>query len=205
MEAEWVWAERTLAAWERIEAWLRTHAPRTYAALPGPAEPAAVEEGEAALGALPPELRALWSVREGGSGSGPELLGILGGYDVFPPREAVRCHAIRLAVILEAEDMGPRPWVPTCARDTGDPHLFNFVDVPTGLLGWNVHGGAFTEPEESGQSSAGWIEAVADELHGGPVHAAGVLRAGVADGWLSWRDARDVGRIPSGWELVRPA
>jgi cell wall assembly regulator SMI1 len=55
-------AERTLAAWERIEAWSRTYAPRTYAALPGPAEPSAVQEAEAAMGVLPPELRALWAV-----------------------------------------------------------------------------------------------------------------------------------------------
>ncbi|SDP24889.1 hypothetical protein SAMN05216259_1212 [Actinacidiphila guanduensis] len=63
MEAEQVRAERSSAAWERIEAWLRTHTPRTYVALPGPAEPAAVAE------AVP---GALWPVREQGSGGGPE-------------------------------------------------------------------------------------------------------------------------------------
>lgn len=197
-------AERTLAAWARIEEWLRRHAPRTYAALPGPAEPAAVEEAEAAVGPLPPESRALWSVRGGGSGSGPERLGILRRYDVLPPLDTVRCRANRLVGILEAEDMGPRPWVPACAMETDDPQLFNFVDVPTGLPGWNIHGGAFTEPEESGESFAGWIEGVADELHGGPVNA-GVLRAGVADGWLSWKRVRDARSVPSAWQPVRSA
>ncbi|MGW1163283.1 hypothetical protein ACWD5Q_34595 [Streptomyces sp. NPDC002513] len=197
-------AERTLAAWERIESWLRTHAPRTYAALPGPAEPSEVEGAEAAMGVLPPELRALWSVCGGGSGSAPEGLRVLRGYDVFPPREAVRCHGNVLAVILDAEHMGPRPWIPACAMDTGEPHLWNFVDAPTGRLGWNVHGGAFTEPGESGETFTQWIEGVADELHGGPAHA-GVLRAGVVDGWLSWRDVRDSRTVPSGWVPVGPA
>jgi integrase len=30
---------------------------------------------------------------------------------VFPPHEAVRCQLIRIVSILEAEEMGPRPWV----------------------------------------------------------------------------------------------
>ena len=147
-------AERTLAAWERIEAWLRTHAPRTYAALPGPAELSAVEEAEAAVGVLPPELRSLWSV--------------LGG--------------------------GPGP----------ADHTWNFIDVPTGALGWSSHGSHFTEPGESGETFTEWIEGIADELHGAPVHA-GILRAGTVDGCLSWRDIKDTRRIPSGWVPVGPA
>jgi hypothetical protein len=197
-------AERTLVAWERIEQWLRAHAPRSYAMLPGPAEPSAVEEAEAAMGPLPPELRALWGVREGGNGGGPERLGILRGYDVFPARDAIWCHEYVLAVILDAEDMGSRPWIPACATETDEPHLWNFIDTRTGALGWNVHGGAFTEPDASGETFAGWIESVADELEGGPVNS-GVLRAGVADGWLSWNDTRVPREIPSGWEPVRPA
>jgi hypothetical protein len=195
-------AERTLAAWERIEAWSRTYAPRTYAALPGPAEPSAVREAEAAMGVLPPELRALWSVCGGGEpGSGPEGLRVLRGLDVFPPLAAVWCHANVLAVMLEAENMGPRPWVPACAAETAEPRLWNFVDAPSGRLGWNVHAGAFTGPGRSGETFTGWIEGVADELHGAAVHA-GVRRAGVADGWLSWRDPRTA---PSGWVLIGPA
>ncbi|RPE26668.1 hypothetical protein EDD90_10962 [Streptomyces sp. Ag109_O5-1] len=108
-------------------------------------EPSAVEEAEAAMGVLPPELRALSSVCGGGElGSGPDGLRVLRGYDVFPPREAVGCHANVLAGILDVEHMRPRPWVPACAMETGEPHLWNFIDAPTGRLGWNVHGGAFT-------------------------------------------------------------
>jgi hypothetical protein len=50
-------------------------------------------------------LRALWSVREGSSGSGPKLLGVLAGHDVFPAHEAVRRHLIRIVSTLEAEEM----------------------------------------------------------------------------------------------------
>ncbi|SHN22525.1 SMI1/KNR4 family protein [Actinacidiphila paucisporea] len=194
--------ERTVAAWERIEEWLRVYAPRSYAMLPGPAHPGEVEAAEAAVGELPPELTALWAARGGGRGSGPERLRILRGYDVFPPRDAVRCHRWALSPILEAEEMGTPPWVPTCATDTGEPHLWNFIDTPTGRLGWNVHGGEFTEPEESGETFAEWIESVADELHGGP--GWGVLLPGVADGWLSWRDTRVPDRIPSNWRPLQP-
>lgn len=40
--------------------------------------------------------------------------------------------------------------------------------------------GEFTEPEESGDTFAEWIESVADELHGGP--GWGIRLPGVADG-----------------------
>ena len=49
-----------------------------------------------------------------------------------------------------------------------------------------------------------WIEGVADELHGAPVHA-GILRAGTVGGCLSWRDVRDTLTMPSGWVPVGPA
>lgn len=204
MEQNQARAERTLAAWERIEAWLRTHAPRTYIALPGPAEPSAVEEAEAAVGVLPPELRALWTVLGGGSGpADPERLRVLRGYDVLPPSTAVWCRTYILQGILDDMGMGSRPWMPACAFSRFDPALWNFIDVPTGGLGWNVHGGAFTMPEESGETFTEWIEGIADELHGAPVHA-GVLRAGTADGRLSWEDIKDTRRIPSGWVPVGP-
>ncbi|CAG6393382.1 SMI1/KNR4 family protein [Streptomyces cocklensis] len=193
-------AERTIAAWMRIEEWLRVRAPRSYAMLPGPAEPSEIAAAEAALGKLPQELMALWSLRAGGSGSGPERLEILRGYDVFPPMDSVRCHFIALSPILEVEEMGPRPWVPACATATDEPALWNFIDVPTGQLGWNVHAGEFTEPEESGDTFAEWIESVADQLHGG--QAWGIRLPGVANGWLSWEDIRDQNRIPSSWEPV---
>jgi cell wall assembly regulator SMI1 len=197
-------AERTLAAWVRIEAWLRRHAPQTHAALPGPAEPSAVEEAEAALGDLPPELRALWSVLGGGSGPDLQRLGVLRGYDVLPPSMAVWCRVNVLDGILEVEEMGSRPWVPACANERFEPYLWNFIDVPTGDLGSNVHAGAFIQPGESGETFTTWIEGVADELHGGPAKAR-VVRAGISDGSLLWTDPRDPRRTPSDWAPVGPA
>ncbi|WP_329134972.1 hypothetical protein OG552_20425 [Streptomyces sp. NBC_01476] len=194
-------AERTTAAWGRIEEWLGVHAPQSHATLPGPADPSEVAAAEDALGELPPELLALWSRHVGGRGSGPRRR-ILRGYDVFPPMDAVRCRDQALSAILEAEEMGPRPWVPACAMSTAEPRLWNFIDVPTGQLGWNVHAGEFTEPEESGETFAEWIEGVADELHGGA--GRGILVPGVADGWLSWHDIRVRDRIPSSWRPLRP-
>jgi hypothetical protein len=41
--------------------------------------------------------------------------------------------------LIEAEAMGPRPWVPPCGMDSGDPHPSVFVEVPTG--GWDFERG----------------------------------------------------------------
>jgi hypothetical protein len=156
------------------------------------------------MGVLPPELRALWTVQGGGSGpADPERLRVLRGYDVLPPRESVRCRTNVLEVILDVEGMGSRPWIPACAFDRFDWHTWNFIDVPTGGMGWNSHASHFTEPEESGETFTEWIEGIADQLHGAPVHP-GNLRAGTVDGQLSWWHSGDR-RTPSGWVPVEPA
>lgn len=56
------------SAWERIEAWLRSNAPASYASLPAAADPAAIWAVEEAIGfSLPEELVASLS-RHDGSG-----------------------------------------------------------------------------------------------------------------------------------------
>jgi hypothetical protein len=91
--------------------------------------------------------------------------------------------------------------IPACAFDRFDWHAWNFIDVPTGALGWHHHASRFTEPGESGETFTEWIEGIADELHGAPVHK-GILRAGTVDGCLSWEDTHSK---PSGWVPVGPA
>ncbi|NGN67618.1 SMI1/KNR4 family protein [Streptomyces sp. A7024] len=60
-------------AWLRIEAWLREHAPRTFASLPQPAAPEAIAEAEAVLGLSFPRALVESLLRHDGSGAGTLL------------------------------------------------------------------------------------------------------------------------------------
>ncbi|MFE2603632.1 hypothetical protein ACFXI6_52190 [Streptomyces mirabilis] len=190
MTDEQIRFDRTLAAWDRIETWLLRYAPQSHAALPGPAEPSVVESAGAAMGPLPPELRALWGLHNGTDRDGPGRLRILKDYDVFPVADAIWCYENVLTVLLDANDMGTRPWIPACASETDEPHLWNFIDTTTGRLGSNVHAGAFTEPDESGDTFVGWMEGIAAELEGGGGAAGSKQRPSVIDGWLTWNEGR---------------
>ncbi|MCX4789137.1 MULTISPECIES: SMI1/KNR4 family protein [unclassified Streptomyces] len=60
---------RVTTAWNRIQAWLRGHAPVSYATLQPGAGPEELAELEAATGsALPPGLQALWLCSNGSGG-----------------------------------------------------------------------------------------------------------------------------------------
>ncbi|MHC0430890.1 SMI1/KNR4 family protein [Streptomyces sp. O3] len=58
------------SAWLRIEAWLETHAPETFASLPGPAEPTAIAEAQEALGIPLPDALAESLLRHDGTDYG---------------------------------------------------------------------------------------------------------------------------------------
>ncbi|MFF4018889.1 hypothetical protein [Streptomyces sp. NPDC001843] len=174
MTDEQIRVEQTLDAWERIESWLREHAPSSYAALPPAAEPSAVQEAENTMGPLPPELRALWEIHDGTS------QGLLRGYDLF---SVAGCTASRSMMEIVLDDLaGERPpWVQALATDTTDPFPrdFHFIDVRTGRLGWYSRENMFIPPEESEQTLSDRLEDVAEQLEAGGTQA-------VSDGRLTW-------------------
>ncbi|MFE9660816.1 hypothetical protein [Streptomyces sp. NPDC005955] len=61
--------QRTATAWQRLTAWLRRHAPTSYASILPPATEAEIEEAEDHLGrrcgyGFPPEPVTLWSLAD---------------------------------------------------------------------------------------------------------------------------------------------
>src|SRR5262244_2219963 len=86
------------AAWQRIDRWLRSHAPDVLEDLNGPAAPAAIAAAEAKLElALPAALRASLAVHDGQSRDGPGLFpsGALLSVDTIVDERAIWMKLLR--------------------------------------------------------------------------------------------------------------
>jgi cell wall assembly regulator SMI1 len=101
-------------SWERIEAWLGEHAPRTLATLNGPAGPAAIAEAERAVGVeFPADLKASLARHDGAGEDGTTLgrLELAGGYGLMSLDQIVG-NWRSLTEILESlgEELEPGDW-----------------------------------------------------------------------------------------------
>ncbi|MFJ6918652.1 SMI1/KNR4 family protein [Streptomyces sp. NPDC101133] len=141
-----------IAAWERIEFWLRLHPP-TFPASSG-ASADAIAAAEAELGfRLPDDLRTLWQRCGGPTGpltpEGEVLLGVRQALDAYD--------------LLNHPGVWETTWVPFTADEPEDPFSGTFIDAATGLIGsWNRQD--VSHPYDDGSTLTSYLTEVADEL-----------------------------------------
>ncbi|MFE9645170.1 SMI1/KNR4 family protein [Streptomyces sp. NPDC006365] len=181
-------------AWERIEAWLRSNAPASYASLPEAADPVAIRAAEDALGfPLPEELVTLLSRHDGGGEfvlpvahrlSGVRMIG-----DEYP----------RSREIFSSWDPG---WVPFAYDECGnslfvsrrDDETFRRVGV------YEKDGGGSFGRHPAFTSVTALLECVAQALDDGILDIWGEWEP-VADdeGFLDWREPEADGEVIRTW------
>ena len=177
-------ADRSVSAsWQRLEAWLKAHAPKVHDSLGPPATDEAIRALETAVGVtLPEELRAAYRLHDGQSrdltlvppaesgDAGYSLLsleriagewkswkGLLDGGDfagqVSGPDAGIR------------DDWWNPTWLPLTTNGGGDSHCLDLAPAAGGVSGQvitMVH--AEAKRELAARSFGEWLAALADEL-----------------------------------------
>ncbi|MER7396164.1 SMI1/KNR4 family protein [Streptomyces sp. NPDC000151] len=186
-----VQARQATDAWQRIETWLRRHAPTTHAALkPGASENeiAALEE---ALGVRAPvSLRTLWRLCAGsldvrGAGLFPDHGWALMDLDAVPRSYQGHMNSQRRREEQFGEEEGMplwRPsWIPFCSWSVTDLSYGRFVDGETGETGgWDDTGERTVEDK----SLTMLLEETADRLEYPKMFPG--YKPGLIDGMLVW-------------------
>ncbi|WP_308117999.1 SMI1/KNR4 family protein [Streptomyces buecherae] len=188
--------QNTAAAWGRLTAWLKAHAPLSYASLLPPAPERAIEAADAQLRrhagfGLPAELAELWRLcggvehqyieaneEEGEVGSGAFLPGgiLLGPTEALGPRLPE----------VGRRDVWGAPVVPWLTRDEAGPESGHYVGA-AGVGSWSLPDDlGFGSP--SYPSIAGYLDAVHRTLTEGPADAMGPDVPGLVWGCLVWDD-----------------
>ncbi|MFE7214868.1 SMI1/KNR4 family protein [Streptomyces sp. NPDC001698] len=179
-----------LAAWDRIESWLKVNASYSYASLRLPAAPERIAVAQAHMGASwPEEMSALWLRHDGaeffevdGDEEGEvDAAKFLARYTFLPLNEVTRVYAARTA-----PDTGPAfsGWVPLSGADDDYAGEVVVVDGPdAGRVGrWFSTESAYLHREYS--TLGGYLEAVAEALESGTGPLAD--RNGVVPGVWPW-------------------
>ncbi|MGZ3103517.1 SMI1/KNR4 family protein [Streptomyces sp. H72] len=143
-------SNEAIAAWDRIESWMRLNPP----VFPAPSG-ASVDEiaaAEAELGFwLPDDLRTLWQRCGGPAGplapEGEVLLGVRQAVDVYD--------------LLNHPGVWEATWVPFTTDEPEDPFSGTFIDAATGLIGsWNRQD--FSHLYDDASTLTGYLTEVAD-------------------------------------------
>ncbi|WP_188274862.1 SMI1/KNR4 family protein [Streptomyces sp. CBMA152] len=175
-------------AWQRIETWLRAHAPASCASLESGASQEEISSAEGALGVrIPADLKALWVLRDGvrivrgeaflmdnarliGIAQVVELHGYWGkNYDFRDDPD-------------EPSDLWDHHWIPVCTLEEHNWANGLFLDAGTGeLWSWDEHANRQVEYE----SLTSYLEGMADALEAPGLF--GGARPGLEYGALVWR------------------
>ncbi|QNP68993.1 hypothetical protein IAG44_05700 [Streptomyces roseirectus] len=193
-------------AWGRVTAWLRRHAPDSYAALRPGASAAALAALEDTLAVpIPLALRTLWTLTAGDDGAGGR--GCLPGNAALMDLDAVAaCHRRKSDAQAHqdarAEDERVTIWEPTripvVSLGPADTTSGLYLDTTTGFLG---HWSRYREVpgEEELDTLVTYLEEMADMLESPAL--AGRDQPGLIGGTLVWLSSIDPAR-ETGW---RPA
>ncbi|MGW0910014.1 hypothetical protein [Streptomyces sp. NPDC002853] len=214
---------RVVAAWKRIETWLRAHAPVSAETVLPPVDERVLAAAEAQLHAahghgFPEELKALWRMCGGVEWVDVEEDedGDLAAYDfldrvLLGPDEAVQARGTweSLAGGLAGELSRPAgEWVPWLGADNDAPDSGLYVS-PSGVGRWAYYEGAELGSPAESASVAEYLEAVADAFE----HGTGALMSrpepnrhvpGVVGGALIWAHIDHPYGIPDGWQPIHP-
>ncbi|MEV0443949.1 SMI1/KNR4 family protein [Streptomyces spectabilis] len=185
MAEDQILAEQTRAAWARIEAWLKEHAPRNYAALPPPCTEQQIRAHEEALNVtLPTDVRSFYLMRNGtgteAEFDGPSWGGPLPMSDAqwdqiapccFPLPDGDGIHPLQTRYFhdyegwAEGKHLRHLPLI-----SNGDDGLYGeFVDLTEGsdTYGQLGHYGEYDVPHPGGPTLAAYLTAVADAFEAG--------------------------------------
>ncbi|MDT0346939.1 SMI1/KNR4 family protein [Streptomyces litchfieldiae] len=215
-------AARVVAAWGRVEAWLRTHAPVSAKTILPPADARVLADAEVQLRAahghgFPEELTALWHLC-GGVGwvdFGEDEGGVMAAYEfldsvLLGPGEAVWARGAWEGMAGSPSGV-PRPvtdWVPWLGPDNDAPDNGRYASS-SGVGRWAFHEGAELDAPTGFPSVAAYVEAVADAFE----HGTGPLVSrpapdrhvpGVVGGALIWARLDRPHGVPDGWEPIHP-
>ncbi|MCF2534062.1 SMI1/KNR4 family protein [Yinghuangia soli] len=173
-------------SWARIDAWLATHAPRSYAELNPPASQSAIAEAENRTGLrFPDDLRASLAIHNGDSSA----VGLL-PCGILYSTDAIACYAESRVRGIDGDSELELWWQPTWIPFSGLPTDHHFIETAPGFwyghIGWAHHTelGVFT-----GWPSLGtWLHAVADTLesHGPDYFPLMELPVLTDDGCIEW-------------------
>ncbi|WP_309238941.1 SMI1/KNR4 family protein [Streptomyces lunaelactis] len=178
-------ARRVTAAWQRIEAWLRAHAPASYASLKAGASEGEISALEYTLGVrVPAGLKALWSLRAGVHDM--RGAGFLLDDQTLMDLDAVAAFHRQQMLLQQRnrDDEFPtwRPsWIPFCSFWVDDRSYGLYLDTDTGQL---CHFSRYAERWPKYASLTVYLEEIADALDA-PSLASG-SKPGLAGGALVW-------------------
>ncbi|MEU9015767.1 SMI1/KNR4 family protein [Streptomyces sp. NPDC048479] len=164
--------------WQRIDTWLRDHAPATHAALrPGAAENEIAAVQDATDARIPHELKTLWRLTAGDNGINGA--GFLLGNQALMSLDAVtafhrqQMNAQRHEETLNANRQTPgddqttiwkTSWIPVCSFGVTDRTSGLYLDTETGYLG---HWSRYNEDrgdEDERDTLTTYLEEIADSL-----------------------------------------
>lgn len=184
------------ASWDRIDAWLRTHAPADHAMLRPPADPAAVEAAEAEMGLrFPPDLSASLACHDGMD----EGRSVLPGRPPAPVDKIVAHWSLCIDInedlglfdddLEEDEEPWWHPsWIPWAVLD-GDSQVIDMRPGPDqGRLG-NVEHDDGASFDHGWPSLGAYLAEVADVLENGGRVGAFLSPRIDSEGRLRWERA----------------
>ncbi|RPK89443.1 MULTISPECIES: SMI1/KNR4 family protein [Streptomyces] len=188
-------------AWERVENWLRSHAPAAYDSLPGPAVPDEIRSTEQVIGrALPREMVDSLS-RHNGSGEF-----VLPNFHRLNDVNMIAVECMEYRRIEDERRMGVETsalppggffywnplWTPFAHDESGNSlFLGQARDDSLGRVGVHEKDGGGSFPEHRALTSfTALLEFTARGLHDGIIDLWGEQEAYVDDdGFLEWREA----------------
>ncbi|GAA0592855.1 hypothetical protein GCM10010394_22670 [Streptomyces crystallinus] len=174
-------------AWQRIEAWLRAHAPASYASLKPGVSQAEIDGAERALGVrIPVDLKALWSLHDGVHIVWGEAF-LMGNARLMGTAQAVELHGHWGKHYDfrddpdEPGDLWDHSWIPVCTLGEHSWAAGLYLDARTGeLWSWDEHANRRAEYE----SLTTYLEEMADALTAPGLFTG--ARPGLQRGALVW-------------------
>lgn len=154
-------------AWQRIETWLRVHAPASYASLKPGASQEEINSAERALGVrIPADLKALWALHDGARTVHGEAF-LMDNARLMGIAQVVELHGY-WGKNYDFRDDPDKPsdlwdhrWIPVCSLGEHSWATGLYLDAGTGeLWSWDEHANRQVEYE----SLTSYLEEMVDAL-----------------------------------------
>lgn len=175
-------ARQVTAAWQRVETWLREHAPVSFASLQEGASSEEIDSAERELGVkIPSDLKALWHLHRGvQSSSGAAFLP--DNAKLMTIGEVIELHQYWGQVYDFGDGLWDHRWIPVCTLGEHSWSNGLYLDAGTGeVWSWDE----FANRRVEFESLTTFLEEMADALEA--PSPAGPAKPGVVDGALVWR------------------
>ncbi|MCX4821837.1 SMI1/KNR4 family protein [Streptomyces sp. NBC_01142] len=181
-------ARQVTEAWQRIETWLREHAPASHATLrPGASEGQISAVLSAVTGPVPAALQALWRLRDGVVRDAGREVFLMDNWALLPTEGAIEEYRFRRK---DGDDYWKPHWTPFASWAADYRRYGLFLDADSGEV-WSWGDG---DRRPKYESLTVYLEETADALE--VPHLLDGYRPGLAHGGLTWGHPDDP---PEGW------